>query len=462
MKVIRALILFVASLLCAQAVYSQLERTGRPCVPQPFEANAWEWGDSWTPEQKAELEAYLDYLERDIIEQIYLRFCSHAANNLQCSIFADYIEGCIHDTLFIDHQAIEIRDRDHGGPASITFYEDSTDDSNYASITVSRAPDSLQLEESYQLVLPKGDGEVHGNRSVPGGNDLPNDAYLRWDDGNIANSELLTDGHGQLYWMDRDYIPRWMGDTLMSDTFNTSGNIKVLCEEVWFVNDSNTARGGWQGTAVPVQVRFYEPQQEGGDYWQLSANPEMTGSFSTIFPDSASPHKPAILQYDGNTDFGWGPYDEQFIIRGIDSAGGGVGHDIVYPFLTGYEIGNGSISLGENTFDQLYSWSVYFEWVRASADSFIASSINNLISTKPYGCPDIGDPRFDSLFECGSAGNFESRWQDWVTGGPGAEWHLSDSSFKVCLPSSYTSDTILVYRWKVIGFVKDYEAESTR
>ena len=297
---------------------------------------------------RALLQDFADYLDLQV-DEIYARVraavCQKLAEEIEvvdaippCTIMADTLWPCSEDTLTLVFHAIVVKDtgtaRDIG--SAILLYEGLNDSSTtdgvpgpeFAGFVVNRAngsgnADTNSIEASYTLVMPINDGSSE-NRRVPGNTNAygTNTALT-------GNSELLTDANGNLFWVDRDWHPRIIIDTIVADTMNphtNDGQMEVFAQHINFKGyDENRALvGKWVGVGQAVtSLHLYEAQDNGTSDLELRANEAMDLSWDLQFPDTVPEWRPSIWRFTELTGANqaptWVPYDDEIVFRGTDT-----------------------------------------------------------------------------------------------------------------------------------------------
>jgi len=406
-----------------------------------------------------------DFLDKQF-DEVYLRvreaLCLFDSSDTRCLIHVDTLFPCSRDTLNLIYKAVVIKDTSHDDIGSaILLYEDITDSlatppgqkgPEYAGFVVNRgnhdgALDTNQIDTSYILVLPKDDGNVE-DRTNPGGTGYSAGAAH-------GNSELLTDATGNLYWLDRDWFPRVMVDTIIADTSQAAGSIVVEAEDVYLKSD--TARvidGKWGGSQL--DIHWYESVTNGTKFVTLRVAADILGTWDFIFPDTSASSEPSQWRFpkSANEAPTFVPFDDQYIVWGIDTVSCKTSTKTI-------SIGSGrwpasrSPQPGKDMpFKTLRSFYVEVDWVVVDPDSAAVGDFFVWRSgDKPCGRPAPGEARLDSLFVMSLFDeDFKSQNEN------GDPRYDTDSTFVVHVPQ-IGCDSIWVIRWKATGWLAKYLGE---
>lgn len=459
-----------------------------PCVPKPYPVTI--DLSKFPPEMHEGLIKFVDDMNYRIIDEIYLRFCNYIADSIYpgcdsicihidslldltdtlvivdsliwdslgnivgvtCLVEADTIQPCTFDTLTLLFKTTDIKHFGTDGVgATLRLFEDTSRGGQYAGFMVQRDDGSLfdtnDVTTSYVLVMPENDGDAE-DRAGPAG-----DGYTL---GLIkGNSELLTDATGNLYWIDRDWFPRLMVDTITADT-SLSGQIYIEAEFVHFRADTQRSIiGQWGGGGAP-EIRMYEDIANGGSFNSFRTASQQKASNQWVWPDTAVSYEAAFLRFEdgGFVAPTWAPYDDEFILRGTDSVPAGTTEWVVQWRTDALRDPGRSASLRNMKMTGRAYYQVYVSWVRGNSTRNIDSFGTGPVGGAPYkyfGCPDPSDTRWDELrvnqWVIGSALTYIDVQSGGNEGGVG---QTSDSSFTVLLPA-FGDDTVKVFTWTIFG-----------
>lgn len=428
------------------------------------------------------LQEFADYVDVQIIDEVYRRVrdavCAKlVAAGIPCFINADTIAPCVRDTLTLQFKGVAIKDTSHDDiGSSLLIYEDIEDSGTvgphpnggpeYAGFVVNRKSvagvaqnDTNQIDTSYLLVLPRNDGNVEdwsipGNYSDPptGGTGLGTVKPI---------SELVTDGSGNLFWLDWDHRRRLIVDTIIADTlFGPGGVIKILAEQIDLKGDSiREISGKWRDAERALYIDWFEAPRNGNNFLELRPSATMIADWSLTFPDTGNRFEGGIWRYPNCTGClpKWTPYDDQYVIWGVDTVRG-TGAQIRKSIRISsgrHPAGREPIPGKDMPFLESRSFWPEVEWVIPHPDSTDVEPFfawNNPPSDVPVGCPGPSDVRWHQLYVVST---YDADFH--ATGDPRYE---SDSTFLVNLPAlGTTNDSMWVFRWKVTGQLAVWQGE---
>ena len=426
-----------------------------PCVPKPYPVTM--NIQDLPPELQTVFQKFVDDMNYQIIDEIYLRFCNYIADDVYCLVYADTLIACAVDSLLMNYHAIIVKDySDTGNAAGILLYEDTTTsqyDSNtvpqqfFVSLQVS-SDDTNNVRENVRLKLPgryakATDGGNLGtslhDTTTAGANMAPNYPFSA----RLSNSYLVGDGRGHLMWQDRDDYTRVQLDTLIADTSAGTGVLNVETEILTLKADSQRAISGlWSGNLGPRFHHFANTASRYVGFWPKATLKQI---WNWTWPDTQSVYEGGYLRHvDGGTAAPkWAPVDDEFIIRGLDTIPSTETSTTVNPLKDGFRPTGRNF---HNRYETLRSYMVYLQWVRFDDDSAIGTSA----SDGTYGSPDPTDPRYHELRV--------SKTFDMDFIALGDPRLATDSTFIIITPA-FTGDTTKVVEWMCVGRIAGWDGE---